>query len=270
MNGADDPRGASAFAQRMEFAVSQWSAAVPPPLRAAFRAAFMKFADDHERALNTIEDIWTRRDRNYAFDESTGLARRKPFLDHLAALLTRGSGSGAVGVLFLDLNGLKSINDRCGHDAGDRAIAAAGQIIRDAIRVDRHVDVLVRTSDDDFAVSRHGGDEFLIALELRQPDDIRIVAPRIKARVDDPARQRACGYVALEPLSVSVGGVVCRRESTTPPTSAMVRDLIAKADCQMYASKRDGLVHIAVAKFADRIEIESEEACAGGAIAGES
>ena len=261
MNGADEPRGASAFAQRMELAVAQWSAAVPPPLRAAFRDAFMKFADDHERALNTIEDIWTRRDRNYAFDESTGLARRKPFFDHLAALLSRGSGTGAVGVLFLDLNGLKSINDRCGHDAGDRAIAAAGQIIREAIRVDRHVDVLVRTIDDDFAVSRHGGDEFLIALELRQPDDIRIVAPRIKARVDDPVRQRACGYVALEPLTVSVGGVVCRRESTTLPTSAMVRDLIAKADCQMYASKRDGLVHIAVATFGDRIEIEREEAC---------
>ena len=250
---------ASAFAERMEFAVAQWSAVIPPQLRESFSTTFLAFADDHERALKTIENIWTKRDQAYVFDESTGLARRQPFLDHLAALLTRAdSVSTAIGVLFLDLDGLKAINDRYGHDAGDRAITAAGKIVRDAIRVDGHVDVIVRATDDR-SVAHHGGDEFLVALELREPEDIRVIAPRIKARVDDQARQRAHGYDAREPFTVSVGGVVCARGPGRLPPSVMVRELIAAADSQMYASKRDGRVHIAMARFADHLEIERRE-----------
>jgi diguanylate cyclase (GGDEF)-like protein len=241
----------------MEFAVAQWSAVVPSQLREAFCASFLAFADDHERALKTIETLWTKRDRAYAFDESTGLARRQPFLDHLADLLLR-PGNNCIGVLFLDLDGLKVINDRHGHDAGDRAIAAAGQIVREAIRVDRHMDMIVRATDER-SIARHGGDEFLVALELHKPEDIRVIAPRIKARLDDRARQRAYGYDADEPFTVSVGGVVCTRDAGPLPTSVMVRELIATADSEMYASKRDGLVHIATARFTDRLEIECRE-----------
>jgi len=241
----------------MEFAVAQWSAVVPLPLRESFCSTFLAFADDHERALKTIETLWTKRDRAYAFDESTGLARRQPFLDHLADLLMR-PGRACIGVLFLDLDGLKAINDRDGHDAGDRAIAAAGQIVREAIRVDRHMDMIVRAADER-SIARHGGDEFLIALELRVPEDIRVIAPRIKARLDDRARQRAYGYDADQPFTVSLGGVVCTRSPGPLPTSMMVRELIATADSQMYASKRDGLVHIATARFTDRLEIERRE-----------
>lgn len=259
MNVAADPKVPSEFTQRMEFAIAQWTAVVPPPLRDAFRATFIKFAHDHDRALTTIEGIWARRDRTYSFDESTGLARRKPFLDHLAALLADTRASGPVGVVFLDLNGLKAINDRAGHEAGDRAIAAAGQIIREAIRLDRQGDVMIRSIEDDLAISRHGGDEFLVALELRDRADLALIAPRIKSRVDNPARQRACGYEADLPLSVAVGGVVCERPEHPLPYSFMVRELVGCADFQMYASKRDGLVHVATGHFGDRLRIDRED-----------
>jgi len=259
---------ASAFAQRMEFAVAQWSSVIPAQLRESFSTTFLGFADDHERALKTIENIWTKRDQAYVFDESTGLARRQPFLDHLAALLTRADDvSTAIGVLFLDLNGLKAINDRYGHDAGDRAIAAAGRIVRDAIRVDGHVDVIARAADQ-CAIARHGGDEFIVALELREPKDIHAIAPRIKARVDDRERQRAHGYDVEDGFTVSLGGVVCARGPSRLPTAVMVRELIAAADSQMYLSKRDGLVHIAMARFADHLEIEHREAFACETVAG--
>lgn len=259
MNVAADPKVRSEFTQRLEFAIAQWTAVVPPPLRDAFRAAFIKFAHDHDRALNTIEGIWARRDRSYAFDESTGLARRKPFLDHLAALLADTNAAGPVGVLFLDLNGLKAINDHCGHEAGDRAIAAAGRIIREAIRLDRQGDVMIRSIEDDLAISRHGGDEFIVALELHDQADLGLVAPRIKSRVDDPGRQRACGYDADLPLSVAVGGVVCVRPEHPLPFSFVVHELVGCADLQMYASKRDGLVHVATGHFADRLRIDRED-----------
>jgi diguanylate cyclase (GGDEF)-like protein len=253
----------------MEFAVAQWSSVIPSPLRESFASTFLAFADDHERALKTIENIWTKRDQAYVFDESTGLARRQPFLDHLASLLTRADSAGsAIGVLFLDLDGLKAINDRHGHDAGDRAITAAGRIVREAIRVEGQIDVIVRAADE-CSIARHGGDEFLIAVELREPEDIRVIAPRIKARVDDRARQRAHGYDADEPFTVSLGGVVCTRGPGRLPASVMVRELIATADSQMYSSKRDGLVHIAMARFTDHLEVERREAFACEQAAGD-
>ena len=243
----------------MAAAVRQWEPVVPPSLRDAFRAEFMQLAHDHERALATIAEIWGHRDRAYAFDEGTGLARRQPFMTHLTTLLTASSdNAGAVCVLFLDLDGLKSINDRSGHEAGDRAIAAAGHIIRDAVRVDRHEDVMMRTGEEDLAVSRNGGDEFLIALELKTPDDVANVAPRVKLRVDDPARQRAYGYVADPPLSISVGAVACRLPVPPLIPAQMVRELIATADGQMYASKRDGHVHVALGHFTNQLTIERE------------
>jgi diguanylate cyclase (GGDEF)-like protein len=244
----------------MESAVAQWAPAIPVPLREAFRTTFMRFAHDHDQALATIETIWGNRDRSYAFDETTGLARRQPFMSHLASLLGSSSeDAGAACVLFLDLNGLKSINDRCGHAAGDRAISAAAKIIREVIRVDRHEDMMIRSGDEDFSISRNGGDEFLIGLQLKKADDIASVAPRVKRHIDDPGRQRACGYVSDQPLSVSVGGMACRLPVPPLPPAPIVRALIAMADSQMYASKKDGLVHIAIGHFTTRLEVEREE-----------
>ena len=110
--------------------------------------------------------------------------------------------------------------------------------------------------------SRHGGDEFLVALELDDASGIDVVAPRIKQRLDDPERQRANGHVAPPSITVSMGGVVYEPPCGAPSLAlhTIARGLIAAADAQMYESKRDGHIHIARARFTDRLEIDHDHA----------
>jgi len=257
-----DPKPPSLFTAELDMVVERWAGYLPPPLQNAFRADFHRFGRLHDGALDAIEGIWERRERATAFDESTGVAMRRPFLDHLATLLRgpQSPGLTAVGVLFIDLDRLKSINDSCGHEVGDRALAAIGAIVREALRVDPAVDVVARCSDDVYAVARHGGDEFVVALRLADPDEIDCVASRIKRRADDPDRQRARGYAGPFQLTISVGGVVYELPDTPPSIApnSIAKALLAAADALMYQSKRDGWVHLARARFTDKLEVHGD------------
>lgn len=252
----------SPFADRLHVTIERWAAQLPPELRQAFRNEFGRFADEYDRTLETIETIWGRREQEYALDQSTGLALRRHFLQHLMTLLGTPPTPlfGAVGVVFIDLDNLKAINDACGHAAGDRAIAAVAGIIRHAVRISRHVDLVERPrgGDADHAVSRHGGDEFLVVLELRDASEIDLVAPRLKHHVDDVERQRAHGYDSPATLAASVGGVAYNLPDKPAPISRneLAKALVSAADELMYESKRDGLVHLAVARYTDRFSID--------------
>jgi diguanylate cyclase (GGDEF)-like protein len=255
----------SPLVERLNTSVERWASILPLHLREEFRDEFALIGEEHDRTVTTIETIWKRRDRRLAIDESTGLARRRPFLDHLAAVLAPEMPIfRAVAVLFLDVDNLKRLNDTFGHEVGDRALAAVGRIIQETIRAERDIDFASRApaDTDDFSVSRHGGDEFLIALELDDPAGIEVVAPRIKHRVDDPNMQKASGFSSPAHLTVSMGGVVYEMPPTLPPLAANVlaRSLIAAADEQMYESKRDGRIHIALARFTDKLEVDRDHA----------
>ena len=255
----------SPFAERLDALIDKWAPLLPAHLQQDFRTDTRAFGLEHDRTINTLEGIWKRRERRYAFDESTGLARSRPFRDHLAALLSapQAPSRRAIGVLFIDLDKLKRINDTYGHDAGDRAVSAVGTIIRDAIRIDRREDFLYRADiDDDYSISRHGGDEFLVALELQEPSALDIVATRIKQRVGDTDEQRARGYMAPLPVSVSIGGVAYEVPEAPPSLAAQAlgKALIAVADEQMYESKKDGYVHLATARFDGALEVDRRHA----------
>ena len=256
------PRAPSLFTAELDMAVERWARHLPLHLRDQFRADLHRFGGLHDGALDAIEGIWERRERASAFDESTGVATRRPFLDHLTTLLRAQPSPAltAVGVLFLDVDRLKRINDSCGHEVGDRALAAIGSILREALRVDPVVDVVSRSTDEVYGVARHGGDEFVVALSLAEPDEIDLVASRIKRRADDPERQRARGYNGPFELTISLGGVVYELPDT-PPSAApnsIARALLAAADSLMYQSKRDGWVHLARARFADTLEVHGD------------
>jgi diguanylate cyclase (GGDEF)-like protein len=241
--------------------IERWAAQIPPERQPAFRAEFGPLADEYDRTLETIEIIWRRREQEYALDPSTGLARRRPFLQHLVTLLGTPAtpAFGAIGVVFIDIDNLKTINDTCGHPAGDRAIAAVAGIIRQAVRVSRHVDRVDRPGDGDaeYAVSRHGGDEFLVVLELRDASEIDLVASRLKRQVDDVDKQRAHGYDGPARLAASVGGVAYKLPEPSAAISPreLAKALVNAADELMYESKRDGRVHLAVARYTDRFSI---------------
>lgn len=250
---------------QFEVAIERWARVVPLHLQEAFRTEFRFFGARYESALDTLEGIWERREHAYAFDESTGLATRSSFRDYLTTLLGKVPSGDltAIGVLFIDVNNLKRINDTAGHEAGDRAIAAVGAIVREALR-DGHADRVARVGEDERAVGRHGGDEFVAALQLADSVEIDKVARRIKCRADDHDQQYSHGYTAFTELSVSVGGIVYALPPEPPALAfnVLANTLISAADQLMYGSKRDGLVHVARAQFTDRLEFEAERTLA--------
>jgi diguanylate cyclase (GGDEF)-like protein len=150
-------------------------------------------------------------------DELTGLHNRRGFVT-LAAQQLKVSArmQRPVAVLFVDLNGMKPINDSLGHQAGDDALRDAATILRGTFR----------ESD---IVSRLGGDEFAVLVNDVRTEDMRFVLARLDANVERHNQTAGRAYR----VSLSVG--VVHHE---PGASTSIDDLLAEADRRMYEDKR--------------------------------
>jgi diguanylate cyclase (GGDEF)-like protein len=150
-------------------------------------------------------------------DELTGLHNRRGFLSlatQSIKLARRSRKSFAV--VFVDLDGLKKINDTLGHGEGDLAIADAAFVLSDSFR---HCDVL----------GRLGGDEFAILMSDANQDSARIVRRRVADKVD---RLNAEGHRPYT-LSLSIGVMICDADEETP-----LETLLGRVDALMYEEKR--------------------------------
>jgi diguanylate cyclase (GGDEF)-like protein len=139
----------------------------------------------------------------------------------------RASRSGRpLSLLFLDLDGFKSINDRYGHLAGSRALVEAAAVIRGSAR---ETDV----------VARFGGDEFSLVLPDTGGEGAYAVGERIRERI---AEHQFLGAEGLDlHLTVSVG------VATLPDVAASAEELVRAADAAMYQVKDRGKNGIQVA-----------------------
>lgn len=152
-------------------------------------------------------------------DHLTGLPNRRLILDRLAQTSRRAERSGAeVAVLFIDLGGFKSVNDRFGHDAGDEAL----------IEIGRRIASVTRKSD---TVGRLGGDEFVIVCEGLDDIQAQALAARIREHVAVPIDIKG----TLIELIVDLGIAVARPQPGDDPTQ-----LLEAADRAMYQSKGRG------------------------------
>jgi diguanylate cyclase (GGDEF)-like protein len=131
-----------------------------------------------------------------------------------------------VSLLFLDLDGFKSVNDRHGHMCGSRALVEAAAVIKGSAR---ETDV----------VARFGGDEFALILPDTGADGAYAVGERIRDRV--AAHQFLAGDGLNLHLTVSVG------VATLPDAAASADDLMRAADAAMYQVKDRGKNGIQVA-----------------------
>ena len=248
---------ASSFETQLAKTIEKWIEVLPEDRRREFEADLAAIAAEHDRQLDVIARALTRGYASNIKDEVTGLVRRKYCLDYLRAILALAPSSSrpALGVIILDLDDFKPINDTYGHMAGDRALAAVGGILKAAIRIERGTDILTHVPVDgvDPTVARHGGDEFLALLQLRDADEILPVAQRIRRRINDRERQRTHGYDYDLRLVASIGAVSCdlRTVPKAMTVDMLVDRLIRLADQEMYKSKNDGQVHVAFARFAD-------------------
>src|SRR5262245_55936743 len=145
-------------------------------------------------------------------DPLTGLANFRRLNEVLSAEIARSARTGRpFALLFLDLNGLKKINDRYGHLAGNQALRRVADALRKACRA----------TD---TPARFGGDEFVAILSETDEAGGQVVARRVAERV-------ASDLTAKPPLSVSTGIAVYPRDGLTP---AM---MLAAADSVLYQVK---------------------------------
>ena len=150
-------------------------------------------------------------------DDLTGLHNRRGFValaGHYVKIANR-SGTPFL-IAFIDLDGLKQINDTFGHQEGNRALVEAASVLKDACR---QSDILARL----------GGDEFAILVTDVVEDCTDVLHRRIQQKLDSCNRNPGRGY----PLSFSVGMV---RANTTEP--ADLDQLLHQADGLMYAQKQ--------------------------------
>ncbi len=166
-----------------------------------------------------------RLERLTLVDELTGLKNRRGLqtLGEQALYRARRDGT-SVALLFLDLDGLKQINDMSGHGAGDDALRAIASVIRDSVR------------ESDIA-ARIGGDEFCVLLFDRAGESVAKVADRITTGTAAARKEHSFPF----PLSVSIGA--CEVDARTPGS---IDELLRLADRSMYEDKthksRAGLV----------------------------
>jgi diguanylate cyclase (GGDEF)-like protein len=152
-------------------------------------------------------------------DSLTGLPNRRLLLDRLKQAIANGRRRGGhVGVLFIDLDRFKAINDTLGHDAGDELLK----------EVARRLSGCVREGD---TVSREGGDEFVLVLpDLEVREDARRVADKALAELGKPVMIGAHETRVTPSIGVSY----------YPDDASDPQELLKCADDAMYRAKDAG------------------------------
>jgi diguanylate cyclase (GGDEF)-like protein len=174
-----------------------------------------------KRAFGKISDHSKALDRAAAQDALTGLPNRRRLLATLDELAERGAAPGAerLALLYLDIDGFKSVNDALGHSAGDSLLRRLAEALRAATR---QQDILARV----------GGDEFvLLAPGYTDEAQLRELAGRLIECVQEIGER---DYGGRFPLGVSVG------IATWPDRVDSVEQLLDVADAAMYAAKQSG------------------------------
>jgi diguanylate cyclase (GGDEF)-like protein len=157
-------------------------------------------------------------ERLAAFDVLTGLRNRRAFQQQVAVEMSRSNRYGsAMGLLLIDVDHFKNINDTHGHAGGDRVLATLGAILRDKLRIP---DI----------PARWGGEEFVVALPSTDLAGSEIAGERLRAAV--AAAVIRYGEATI-PVTISVG-VSTLREGES------LESLTERADQAMYAAKLKG------------------------------
>jgi diguanylate cyclase (GGDEF)-like protein/PAS domain S-box-containing protein len=147
------------------------------------------------------------------FDPLTKLANRAFFQEQFQqAVATRKDGRGETALMFVDLNELKAVNDRWGHDTGDRVLQALGTRIQDS----------VRAGD---SAARLGGDEFAVVLPtVAEPAEAARAAERLLERIRQPIEVDGHQLSVSASIGISIG--------------SDVDVMLKEADAAMYRAKR--------------------------------
>ena len=177
-----------------------------------FLARSIRYAIERKRAEERLTYL-------AQYDQLTGLVNRTLFRDRLVQAMARSKRlQQPLGLMLLDLDRFKAVNDTMGHDVGDQLLKAVAGRLQECVR---EVDT----------VARMGGDEFTIILEgLSCDQDITIVARRITESLAEPFHLKE----HQTSIGVSIGITVY------PSDDHEIDELLKHADTAMYRAKQQG------------------------------
>ena len=195
-----------------------WLALLLPPFAwigariGVMRARVMRSNAELLNALGTIQDMATH-------DSLTGLHNRVSLADALEHAVNKARRTGeSLAVLFIDLDGFKTVNDTLGHSTGDHLLREIAHRLR----------AKIRESD---LVARLGGDEFVVMVEsVADRTSLQLVAAKILAAVGEPMQLQGHDVTVTASIGIAV----------FPEDGADVSTLLANADMAMYRAKALG------------------------------
>jgi diguanylate cyclase (GGDEF)-like protein len=171
-----------------------------------------------QRSLTEMASESERLELRALTDPLTGLGNRAMLTEKLERALSPSAPGQTVGVLFIDLDDFKQVNDTLGHDAGDLLLITVAERLRNCLRPHD-------------TPCRPGGDEFVVLLEhFDVTDEPALVADRIAAALAAPVRIEGTDILIKSSIGIAVG------------TSGEIEaaELLAHADTSMYRAKSKG------------------------------
>jgi diguanylate cyclase (GGDEF)-like protein len=185
--------------------------------RKQLESKLAKYATDLELSNLELQEARSALERLALADDLTGLHNRRGFLSLAEQSLKLARRSKKpFALVFVDLDGLKKINDTLGHNEGNRAITDVAVILMDSFR---HCDVLCRL----------GGDEFAVLMIDAGEETTRIVRKRLMDKVE---KLNVTGQRPYR-LSFSIGILICDSDQGLP-----LEALLERADALMYKEKQ--------------------------------
>jgi two-component system, cell cycle response regulator len=192
---------------------------VPDPERRQELRARIRVQLRNKRFHDALERVRNERDtlrRDSQTDPLTGLLNRRSL--H-AEVLSRCEAGERFGLLFMDLDHFKSVNDRFGHEMGDRVLVAVASVLKTALRPG---DV----------VGRYGGEEFVAVVAGAGPESARLVAERLRLAIEAMLPPKG----GPTKLTISIGTTVFDPRQSDERSD----ELLHRADMALYAAKRTG------------------------------
>ncbi len=164
------------------------------------------------------------------FDSLTGLPNREQVHGRLrSALLGMVEGRGSVGLLYIDLDNFKRINDTLGHGVGDEVLTVVAGRLRETVRLGTGAMPDAEPTDRPGDIGRLGGDEFMVVLpDITSSEDAGRVADRIIGALQVPMQLTRHAVVVTPSIGIAVA----------PTDGADAETLLRHADLAMYFAKR--------------------------------
>lgn len=172
-----------------------------------------------ERQRQTLLESEIRLNKMAFYDSLTGLPNKELYMNRLEQNISLAKRNGTlIGIIFIDLDSFKSINDTMGHSAGDIVLKSVGECFERCVR-----------KED--TVSRFGGDEYLVQIcNFEKVEDIHKITRKLMNGLQTPVIVNNVEFV----ITASIGVAVYPVDGEDPET------LIKNADTAMYAAKNKG------------------------------